>query len=77
MEYLVLALLYVAGSAVYALATYLFVRRPRTIGTLRIDQSDPDGPYMFLEVEKGNMQTIMSKKLVSLKVSLQDYPTRK
>lgn len=26
--------------------------RPNTIGTIRIDRSDADGPYMFLELDK-------------------------
>lgn len=26
--------------------------RKRAVGTLRIDRSDPDGPYLFLELDK-------------------------
>lgn len=44
-----------------------------SVGTLRIDRSDPDdGPYMFLELEK-NVHFVSSKKYVLLKVSNQNY----
>lgn len=55
--------LIIAGSAVYAAA----------VGTLRIDQSDPeDGPYPFLEGTKP-LHYIMSRKFVVLKVRVENY----
>lgn len=48
------------------------IRRVKSIGALRIDTSDPDGPYMFLELDKG-IDTISSKKYVLLRVKLRDY----
>lgn len=48
------------------------VRRVKSVGALRIDTSDPDGPYMFLEPDNG-IDTISSKKYVLLRVKLRDY----
>lgn len=53
------------------------VRRVRLVGTLRVDSSDPnDGPYMFLELEKG-VGDISSRRYVLLKVNLDSYLSRK
>ena len=45
-------------------------------GTLRIDSSDPDGPYMFLEVRR-SIEDIRKKPFVILRVNLKSYLTRK
>lgn len=40
------------------------------IGTLRIDDSDPDSPpYLFLEIDNGNMHKIQEDKYVLLRVN--------
>lgn len=41
-------------------------------GTLRIDSSDPDGPYMFLEVRR-SIEDIRKKPFVILRVNLKSY----
>ena len=46
------------------------------IGTLRIDTSDPDGPFMFLELSK-DVNAVASKKYVVLKVNLKNYISQK
>lgn len=44
---------------------YIFQEKP--IGSLRIDQSDPDsGPYLFLELDPGGANEIHKKQRVSL-----------
>lgn len=48
------------------------IRRSKSVGTLRIDSSDPDGPFIFLELSK-DMDTVASKKYVVLKVNLKSY----
>lgn len=48
------------------------VQRIKSVGALRIDTSDPDGPYIFLELDKG-IDTISSKKYVLLRVKLRNY----
>lgn len=51
----------------------VIVHKAYFVGVLRIDNSDPsDGPYMFLELEKG-IGDISSKKHVILKVKREDF----
>ena len=42
-------LFFILGMAVGVAAIYIWLTA-KSDGTLRIDSSDPDGPYMFLEV---------------------------
>ena len=48
-------------------------RKP--IGTLRVDSSDPDGPYLFLEMDSSNggVGWISKQKYIVLKVLVKDY----
>lgn len=56
------------GTIIYAIAV-----KTASVGTLRIDQSDPeDSPYLFLELEKG-LNVISSKSYVLMKVDLKNY----
>lgn len=43
-----------------------------SVGALRVDRSDPDGPFMFLELKK-SVEHVTSKKYVMLKVEDRDY----
>lgn len=53
-----------------------FIFCKRSIGTLRIDTSDPnDGPYLFMELTK-SMESFMYRKWVVLKLSLESYLPR-
>ena len=52
------------------------ITKPLDFGTLRIDTSDPDGPFMFLELSK-DVDTVASKKYVILKVNLENYISQK
>lgn len=55
----------------YIIAWRIF--RSKAIGSLRVDNSDPDsGPYLFLEIEK-NPELLYRKKYVTFKVDLQDF----
>ncbi len=50
------------------------VFRRDVIGSLRVDQSDPDsGPYLFLELSHIGANAIYKKKYVVLKVNIKDY----
>lgn len=53
----------------------LRVSKPKHVGTLRIDSSDVDGPYMFLELDKG-VGDISKEAYVHLKVSNDPYISR-
>lgn len=44
-----------------------------TIGTLRVDRSDPDGPYFFLELKPESLKTVCGCEYVTLKVKAKDY----
>lgn len=41
-------------------------------GTLRVDRSDPDGPYLFLELHSSPV-SLITKKYVSLLVDAKDH----
>ncbi len=62
-----------AGGSV---ATIIF-RREKTIGSLRVETSDPDGPYLFLELNDGNIAGILRKRHVMLNVKVGDYISQK
>lgn len=68
-------IIFAIGIVVGSIITRIIIR-PLDIGTLRIDTSDPDGPFMFLELSKG-VDTIASKKQVILKVNLKSYISQK
>ncbi len=42
------------------------------VGVLRVDRSDSDGPFMFLELKK-SVEHVTSKKYVVLKVEDKDF----
>lgn len=44
----------------------------KPIGTLRIDTSDPDGPFLFLELDKP-VGDFYKESQVTLKVSTENY----
>lgn len=47
--------------------------RPKPIGDLRVDRSDPDGgPYLFLELDT-DVPTILHKKHVTFRVKAKDF----
>lgn len=51
----------------------VIVSRIKAIGSLRVDNSDPDdNPYLFLELSK-DMDAIYSKKYVTLKVNIKNF----
>lgn len=55
-----------------------FIFRDKPIGSLRVDQSDPDsGAYLFLELNPCGADEIYKKKYVSLRVDLKDYISQK
>lgn len=46
--------------------------RKKPIGILRVDNSDPDGPYLFLEL-KTDPNEIVNESYVTLKVNTKSY----
>ena len=56
----------------------IVIRRPEksifVVGSLRVDQSDPDsGPYLFLELSHKGVDAIYKKRYVVLKVNIKNY----
>jgi len=70
-----LVIILAIGIVVGSIITRIIIR-PLDIGTLRIDTSDPDGPFMFLELSK-DVNAVASKKYVVLKVNLKNYISQK
>lgn len=70
-----LVIIFTIGFIVGSIITRIIIK-PLDIGTLRIDTSDPDGPFMFLELSK-DVDTVASKKYVILKVNLKSYISQK
>lgn len=70
-----LVIILAIGIVVGSIITRIIIR-PLDIGTLQIDTSDPDGPFMFLELSK-DVDTVASKKYVILKVNLKNYISQK
>ena len=51
-----------------------FIFREKPVGSLRVDESDPDsGPYLFLELSHKGADAIYKKRYVVLKVNIKDY----
>lgn len=48
------------------------IRRKHPVGFLRIDKSDPDRPYLFLELKK-SISEIVTQKTVLLEVKREDF----
>ena len=66
----------VIGLVVGAAAGYLIewhITERACIGCLREDRSDPDEPYLFLEVDKGGIEKMRNSKHVKLRVKLENY----
>ena len=55
---------------------YLRRGSQKPVGTLRIDTSDPDGPYLFLELHT-SINEVMQHKTVTLDVNLESYISQK
>lgn len=70
-----LVVVFVAG-VIFGFGVAFLTLKDKPIGTLRIDDSDPDGPYLFLELET-SVGHIYAKKHVNLKVDTKRYISQK
>lgn len=51
-----------------------FIFREKPVGSLRVDESDPDsGPYLFLELDRSGVDAIYKQRYVRLRVELKNY----
>lgn len=76
MELVIILVIIFAIDIVIASIITKIITKPLDIGTLRIDTSDPDGPFMFLELSK-DVDAVASKKYIILKVNLKSYISQK
>lgn len=53
-----------------------WITQPKKVGNLRMDHSDPESPYLFLELEE-NMDALLKQKEVILRIRVEDYISQK
>lgn len=58
---------------ILGLFLHKFYQMLNVAGVLREDRSDPDSPYLFLELSNDGYAKIRRKKYVVLKVVLENY----
>ena len=73
MDFLLAALIFLAGAA-FGITVASVGDCIKVIGDLRIDRSDPDGPFLFLELNANqSVERLTHKTFVMLKVNARDY----
>lgn len=65
-------IIYVIIGIVIGFAVSFIIRRKHLVGFLRIDKSDSDGPYLFLELKK-SINEIVTQRTVLLEVKREDF----
>ncbi len=68
-------ILLTAGIAIGIALSFIF-RKRKAAGILRIDKSDSDGPYLFLEI-KQSIEDIATRKTVLLEVKQENFLSQK
>lgn len=72
MEILSIVFFLLLGGLIGGTIMLLIVRPDKPVGTLRIDSSDPDGEYMFLELYT-HVDNVKNRKQVVLDVNIENY----
>ena len=72
-----LMIVFVIGGIIgYGIAKIWSADRP--VGTIRIDSSDPDGPYLFLELESAvQIERLKHQKVAMVNVKNENYISQK
>lgn len=65
----------VIGIAIGVIFTTL-MKRKKSVGFLRIDRSNPDGPYLFLELKR-DPHDLYNMNFVTLEVKLENFISQK
>ena len=68
---------FIAGLLVGGLIVTVILRHKKAIGSLRVETLDPDGPYLFLELNDGNVSGLLRKKYVMLNVKVGNHVSQK
>lgn len=70
---LIIAIVFLIVLALFFLLYFKSWRKPKNVdGKLIVDFSDPDGPYMFMELDK-SPYTLKGRSTVTLEVVQEDY----
>lgn len=72
MQIMNIVIIFVCGLFIGCILTNI-IRRIRAIGTLCVELTDPDGPYIFLELDKGDAYQLAKQKCVLMQVRLKGY----
>ncbi len=75
---MVFVVTYVFGVALGVMLGVLISRmfRKHPVGSLRVDHSDPEGPYIFLELHE-SIEELSKQETILLNVRLEDYIPQK
>lgn len=69
----VIAVVFIIALALFFLLYFKSWRKPKNVdGKLIVDFSDPDGPYMFMELDK-SPYTLKGRSTVTLEVVQEEY----
>lgn len=71
-EFVILGMCLIVAIASWILGYLRGSRQEKPVGTLRVDTSDPDGPYLFLELHTP-VNEVMQQKQVTLDVNTKSY----
>lgn len=71
-----LVLMLIAGILIGIALSMIGKRHERPCGCLRVDHSDPDGPYIFLELYE-SVERLSERKEALVEVKIQDYVSHK
>ena len=71
-------LIWLLAGILIGLLVSRFIFKDKPIGSLRVDQSDPDSePYLFLELDRSGADAIYKQRYVRLRVELKNYISHK
>ena len=70
MLYFWIAIASTLGVAIGAVLSNIYRHKKSASGTLKVNTTDPDGPYLFLELSKEDLANITHKKQVVLDVKM-------
>lgn len=75
MDFVLFLLVFLLGLVVGCILATV-VSKPNHVGSLRVHTSDPDGPYLFLQLEQ-NIDSVLKEDYVTLKVDVRDFVSHK
>ena len=68
-------LLFTIGLVIGVIASTIIHNKRTTNGTLKVDMSDPDGPFMFLSLSREELDAIYKKDYIIAKIEV-NFPQK-